>query len=939
MNPLLEQFLEEARENLAFIEQNIESLGDGDAELLNAIFRAAHTLKGGSGIVGFESVKEITHSAEDLLDMLRAGKLSFEPQMTDALYDAFDEVMNLVEAAEQNEDIVDADEEIVSNIKSTLEGLMGKDSSAEVAWDIPFTPISDISSITELYLDFFEDVKSNLPDSKIVLDEESITQTHLYAIYFDVDEDCMVYGNDPVYALSLLGDKVVHINSCMDEEVAKSVLSGLEDEDGLQLKIRLIAFVEATYDEIEEALFNFVDDLLILPLDINTMLEVNSGEDATIDLLKDFIPSAKEAMANADASSLRDQIEAILPLIGTKSRVYKRLLRLKTLSYVMSEDTLKAHQGYLDNLEAAEAVVESQKVETTVVEEEPNQSVPEEIVEEKSVSASAPAEVSENDLNSAKEIFTQQLAQLRLVDDNEVMNRVMLILQRSAPFIGVSVPETFSSKSDMISWIEGTIQGNAPATAPAQTTTQESAKEKVEVEKTTVAEQSTTKAPAETSIAQESSMSVEPVVQTLESVTPEVEPEVSVAKKDVKAQPKKSAVVGKMVKIEQELVDHLMNIVGELLVVKNSLPYLAEESGEMDSESIKRSILEKFTSFNRLSSQLQDLIMSMRMLPISYVFDRYPKLVRDISKNLGKRVKLTMEGGDTKLDKNMIEMLADPLIHIMRNSLDHGIEMPDVRTQNGKSAEGNVTLRAYPQSDKIIIDIIDDGAGINVDKVVHKVLEKGLLDIEVIEKMSEDEKASLVLLAGLSTADTISEYSGRGVGMDVVKKSIDSFGGSISIKTTKGKGTTIKLEIPVSLAVTSLLHVSMNNIHYGFPMDSVNETVKINSDEITYLHNEPFIYLRGEVIPLLMIEGMLNKDMIEENILPIVVLNIKGNLVAVVVNELLGQLEVVQKPMEGMLQDHPIFSGTALLGNGQIIMVMDPVGVLGMSDSLKEKVN
>ncbi len=399
----------------------------------------------------------------------------------------------------------------------------------------------------------------------------------------------------------------------------------------------------------------------------------------------------------------------------------------------------------------------------------------------------------------------------------------------------------------------------------------------------------------------------------------------------------KKSVIGKTVKIDQESIDSLMNVVGELLVAKNSLPYLADNVIGMTHDMIKREIMEKYIFINRLSEQLQDLIMGMRMLPISYVFDRYPKLVRDISKKLGKKVKLEMDGGETKLDKNMIEMLADPMIHIMRNSLDHGIEMPDIREKKGKDSNGLVKLSAFAQSDKIIIQIIDDGAGINVQRVADKVLEKGLMTSEEIDKLSEDEMAELVLLPGLSTAESITEFSGRGVGMDVVKKSIESFGGTIGIKTKANIGTTITLSIPVSLAVTSLLHILMDNIHYGIPMESVSETVKLSNNEIEYLHNEPFIYIRGEVIPLLFIESMLDKTDMQDQPLCIVVLNIKDNMLAVVVNEFLGQLDVVQKPLVGIMEAHPLFSGTALLGNGQIIMSIDPLGLLGISASLKEK--
>jgi two-component system chemotaxis sensor kinase CheA len=264
--------------------------------------------------------------------------------------------------------------------------------------------------------------------------------------------------------------------------------------------------------------------------------------------------------------------------------------------------------------------------------------------------------------------------------------------------------------------------------------------------------------------------------------------------------------------------------------------------------------------------------------------------------------------------------------------------MPDVREQKGKSSSGTVSLNAYSQSDRILIEIIDDGAGINVERVAGKVLEKGLMTPEQIDALSEDEMAELVLLPGLSTAEEITEFSGRGVGMDVVKKSIESFGGSINIKTKANQGTVITLAIPMSLAVTSLLHIKMNEVHYGIPMDSVAETVKLERDEIEYLHNEPFVYIRGEVIPLLFIKSMLNEKDIENEPLSIVVLNIKDNLLAVVVNELMGQLDVVQKPLVGIMEGHPLFSGTALLGNGQIIMAMDALGLLSISHKLKEDI-
>ena len=909
MDPLLEQFLQEARENLAFIDQNIEEIGGDDPELLNAVFRAAHTLKGGSGIVGFESVKEITHHAEDLLDMLRAGKLDFKESMTEALYNAFDEVMNLIEAAEESDGIVQADEARVEQIITQLTTEMGKEDVVE-EWKAPYTVLSDMKMV-DIPMTFLQDASMKLPFILGEITPEVCDEKQLYLVVFDVDASCMVYGNDPVYTLSLLGEQVIGMHTCMSEQAATSILSGLEDEEGLELKTELKAIIYATYAEIEDALFNFADELLLLPLDIATLLGVQNGEvNHQLDLLKELSTNAKDYLIEHDIEALKAEIEKSLPLVGEETIQHAQLQRLLDCVTLIKDDELSYLDAFFNALDKGAVFTYSEDMVSEVAQEVNDTSI--EVVD-KSEEDETPV-VDKHIESALEEILRQQLKALEVCgDDADTLTRVNTILtEHVSPYMS-----NFKEKFDSLEMMKNAISSALNKD-----------ESRVEVTPDTVVE------PVKTLVEEVVVAPVKEAPITTPSPTPVKEvPEAKVEKEVVKKN-----VIGKTVKIEQESIDNLMNIVGELLVAKNSLPYLADGVHAMNSEMIKRAILEKYNFINRLSEQLQDLIMSMRMLPISYVFDRYPKLVRDISKNMGKKVKLTMEGGDTRLDKNMIEMLADPMIHIMRNSLDHGIEMPDVRVQKGKSAEGHVNLRAYAQSDKIMIEIIDDGAGINVEKVIQKVLENDLMSIEQIDALSDNEKAELVLLAGLSTADTISEYSGRGVGMDVVKKSIESFGGNISIVTRPNQGTTITLGIPVSLAVTSLLHVSMNDIHYGFPMDSVAETVKIERDEIEYLHNEPFIYIRGEVIPLLFVKSMLDEEEIADKPLSIVVLNVKDNLLAVVVNDLLGQLDVVQKPLEGLVEHHPIFSGTALLGNGQIIMVIDPLGLLSIAHQLKKEI-
>lgn len=904
MNPLLEQFLLEARENLAFIDQNIEQIGGDDPELLNAVFRAAHTLKGGSGIVGFESVKTITHHAEDLLDMLRSGKLPFKESMVESLYNAFDEVMNLIEAAEESGDIVEADEQRVEGIAQELRDLMGK-TVESVTWNRPYTLIGEMERIVNLPMPFLAALPAPLPFKIDEIDQAVCDAPQLYAILFDVDESCMLYGNDPLYALSLLGEKVVGIHSCMAESSAVSLLSGMDDPEGLLLRLELIAFVYGTFDEINDALFNFSDELAYYPLDVVTLLGVSEGQrEHELDILKELYHEVTASLRTGDQEAIADKVAKSLQLIGNETLQSTQLKRLHDILEAIGPDDITKLASFFARIPHGQ-----------VYHYEEGEAPPEEEEAASGSEEEAAVEIDEALRLQMHALLAQQLMALETVKEDAVLNRVRNFLNGYLRTFIPTMPESFENREETIRWIRSELgmaddvyeEFRAPPVVAAPA------------------------AP----------------VLNIDTAVPRALSEVSVPQEKERSEPQeksgaepqggnaKKSVIGKTVKIEQESIDNLMNIVGELLVAKNSLPYLADGVQSMSFEGIRRAIMEKYTFINRLAEQLQDLIMSMRMLPISYVFDRYPKLVRDISKNLGKKVNLTMEGGETKLDKNMIEMLADPMIHIMRNSLDHGIESPEIRAQKGKNPEGLITLNAYAQSDKIIIEIKDDGAGINIDRVVQKVLEKNLLTLDQIDALSDDEKASLVMLPGLSTAETISEYSGRGVGMDVVKKSIENFGGTIRIKTVANQGTTIILSIPVSLAVTSLLHVTMSRVHYGFPMDSVSETVKIDHDDIEYLHNEPFVYIRGEVIPLLFAKSMLDETALAGKALPIVVLNIKGNRLAVVVNELLGQLDVVQKPLEGIMENHPIFSGTALLGNGQIIMAIDPHGMLRISHVLK----
>ena len=363
-----------------------------------------------------------------------------------------------------------------------------------------------------------------------------------------------------------------------------------------------------------------------------------------------------------------------------------------------------------------------------------------------------------------------------------------------------------------------------------------------------------------------------------------------------------------------------MDIVGELLVMKNSLPYIAKQ---IENEHTKRELLNKYEQISRVTDKLQDRVMGMRLLPLSYIFNRYPKLIRDISKKLNKKVKYIEEGGDTKLDKTVIEKLADPMIHIIRNSLDHGIETPEDRIKLNKDETGILKITAKNEGDKVLISVEDDGRGIDEEKVVMKALKMKIVDPNVVDSMSKEDRLKLIFHPGLSTKDEVTELSGRGVGTDAVKKVIEELGGNIRIFSEKGKGTKIVFELPLSVALTTVFHIKMNNINYAIPMDYVIETGKIDKSEIKMAYHKPFVRMRGELILLLFESILLGKDEIDKDEICFVIIQTQDKKIGLVVDEFLGQLDVVQKPLSGVFREHPFLSGTSLLGNGVVLFIID----------------
>ena len=333
-----------------------------------------------------------------------------------------------------------------------------------------------------------------------------------------------------------------------------------------------------------------------------------------------------------------------------------------------------------------------------------------------------------------------------------------------------------------------------------------------------------------------------------------------------------------------------------------------------------------------VTADLRESVMKARMQPVSNIFSKMPRIVRDLSQSLGRRVRLQVEGQDTELDKSLLEAIKDPLTHAVRNSLDHGIELPDVRLAAGKNPEGTLKLRAAQEGSHVIIEVSDDGAGINVDRVRQKAIERGLITAERAAHLAERELLQLIFLPGFSTAAAVTNVSGRGVGMDVVRTNVEKIGGKVEIDSRAGKGTTLRMRIPLTLAIIPALIVRSVNQSFALPQGALSELVHIPPEQaataIEWIENAPLYRLRGKLLPLVFLDRLLmpgvEHKMATERDNFIAVLDPDGRRFGLVVDGLADPEEIVVKPLSAVLKDIGLFSGATVLGNADLALILDP---------------
>ncbi len=382
------------------------------------------------------------------------------------------------------------------------------------------------------------------------------------------------------------------------------------------------------------------------------------------------------------------------------------------------------------------------------------------------------------------------------------------------------------------------------------------------------------------------------------------------------------------VRVDVEVLDNLMNTVGELVIERTRLlQVLTRLETEREGDEISQVMSSALAQIGRLTGNLQEEIQRARMLPVDNLFRKFPRMVRDVAQKAGKEIEFVVHGEETELDRSVIEEIGDPLMHLLRNSVDHGVEAPMDRLKGGKPSKGIVTLEAFHEENHIIISVRDDGRGIDPQKIRASAVKKGLLSDEAARRMPDSEAVNLIWAPGFSTAEKVSDISGRGVGLDVVHKNIEKLNGSVEIRSEVGKGTEFRVKLPLTLAIIRALQVEVLDTTYCIPLGSVVETDRIPTSEIKTVRQREVVVKRGEVIPLLRLVDAFNQerpaDFVEPEEVFVVIVAVMGKQIGIVVDNLIGEGDVVIKPLGKFIGDIPGISGATIMGNGDVAIILD----------------
>lgn len=838
----MQQFLAEGREQIQEAGEHLLALekAPGDAERIAALFRVFHTLKGSSGIFDLRPMTQALHTAEDVLDQVRGGRLAISAGLIDVLLECLDHTARWLDALEARDALPPGADAEAAGLVQRLRRQAdpeAEDGAVEAVDAADETGPSDL-------LDSFREAERMAALERLLAAPGSA----LCLVEYDPEPGCFFNGDDPLRIL-----RNVHGLAALRIEPRTPWPAPAElDPFTCALGFRALALGGET--ELREVFRYVFDQARITAVEPVRLIRVR-GKDAggaTDDSFRDIARRWREGLTEGlpeSCAALRARLSAES---GEASALRWMVWQLK------HPDMPAAWRSRLDAeiaamLDAApEREVHAGIVATLLAEQ---------------VRLLSMSGVPENELAGRR-------ASAATVAINALLYEGR---QDEAPEIEAAYKAASGGDPDaLIQAIRRAIGQRRPA-APAR--------------------------PADGG--------------------PDA------AAEDRAGQPGTT----RLLRVDEARVDRLMRLVGEMVVAKNGLGWLADMARQGGSDAaLMRGLRDLHGSLDRLTREMHGMVLQIRMLPIGQVFQRFPRLVRDLSHRLGKPVTLVLEGEGTEADKTMIEQLFEPILHLVRNSLDHGIEPPDQRAAAGKPATATLTLRAYRGGDRVVVEVADDGRGIDADAVRRKALANGLLTADQTAALSDEEAIQLIFAAGLSTMEAVSELSGRGVGMNAVRAAMEKAGGSVEVQSVPGAGATVRLSLPLSLTSVRILTVEVGNRRLGVPMDVVAETVRLPRSRIIRIKQHDTFVLRDRVVPLRRLGVLLGlSDLPPPDPAAdarVLVVEVDGRMAGVEVDAFGERLDAVLKPMDGLLSSIPGYIGTTLLGNGEVLLILDVKEIL-----------
>lgn len=963
---LFADFITEAKEHLETIEPNLLELEKtpDNLALLNDIFRPMHSLKGASGFLGLNRINQLAHKSENILDELRKGSMVVTSEIMDVILTSTDALRQMIDNLEASN--AEGDVEI-EHIMAQIDAIMAGESAPATPQPEPAVPVEDADATPAgqpIQADRTEAAPETAASS--ARNEEKVDEADA-AQGMSTKEWVAALPCIEPYALTAFGEG--HLKDFIDEsyEIIANLNDGL-----LELEEN-----PTGRDDLVNDLFRFFHnmkgnsgiigytDLNALTHEAETLLNnVRQGKitpsHELIDLLLLVVDVMEGLVQKIDIASRRTTPFDTSPVI-------KQLQQALAGGVVsLPEELLAAQNGDTQGKGRATQAESPQAASVEVV----NPTI---------IAAGAEgddADVFRVTVRQQIEIIHAALATLQKdgshKDSIDAVYRCLNAIKNACSFMGQTEIKVYAERTagivdqgrrsgidfglmvdllnqevgiidDMVQKIlnEGKIA--AAAEAGAVDSKPDAPKEQRLPAAPTPAKVAADKPqPAPAPVVEDKPA---PAVQTPKPAPTSAQPAAAPKKaaaapaaKPAAAQANETHKSSSTIRVDHERLDHLMNLIGELIINRNRYTLIARslEGGDnINISEVAQSLSETTYAMARISDDLQDTIMKVRMVPVSSVFSRFPRLVRDLSRKSGKEVDLIMEGEETELDKSVVEVIGDPLVHLIRNSVDHGIEPEDVRIAAGKPAKGKVTLRAFHKGNSVAIEIEDDGKGIDPDKMREVAIRKGVVTPEEAAQLDDREAMELIFAPGFSSAEKITDISGRGVGMDVVRTNIKNLKGSVSTNSEVGKGTRFTLSLPLTLAIIDALMVNVSGQMYAIPLDAVSETTKIEAERLTDVKGRKAVTLRGEVLGIVELSEMLGLPHTEPlpEVLSVVVIHDNERRLGLVVDQLLERQEIVIKPLGAYLGDLKGISGATIMGDGSVILILDPHEIYLMSTS------